>query len=190
MNTLYQLLKDFDGTKAKSIDELTQSFGVIAQRVLYGGHFLINDDTEIYPHEIEFYYFNEDSHAPKELNDSKMYHKGKGIPYFPVLSFYPHESGVDVTFENKEKGFRASFLIRKYEYRYNNPNETGVADNPRHLWEDMFGYHSMNGEGLSIRWIDDPDFQPAEPNTSVRVNLTTMIDGQKVQDPKPWRFSK
>lgn len=41
MNTLYQLLKDFDGTKAKSIDELTQSFGVIAQRVLYGGHFLI-----------------------------------------------------------------------------------------------------------------------------------------------------
>ena len=48
----------------------------------------------------------------------------------------------------------------------------------------------MNGEGLSIRWIDDPDFQPAEPNTSVRVNLTTMIDGQKAQDSKPWRFSK
>ena len=119
-----------------------------------------------------------------------MYHKGKGIPYFPVLSFYPHESGVDVTFENKEKGFRASFLIRKYEYKYNNPDETGVADNPRHLWEDMFGYHSMNGEGLCIRWIDDPDFQPAEPKTSVRVNLTTMIDGQKAQDPKPWRFSK
>ena len=39
MNTLYQLLKDFDGTKAKSIDELTQSFGVIAQRVLYGATF-------------------------------------------------------------------------------------------------------------------------------------------------------
>ena len=132
MNTLYQLLKDFDGTKAKSIDELTQSFGVIAQRVLYGGHFLINDGTEIYPHEIEFY----------------------------------------------------------YEYRYNNPDETGVADNPRHLWEDMFGYHSINGEGLSIRWIDDPDFQPAEPKSSVRVNLTTIIDGQKVQDPKAWRFSK
>ena len=39
MNTLYQLLKDFDGTKAKSIDELTQSFGVIAERVLYGATF-------------------------------------------------------------------------------------------------------------------------------------------------------
>ena len=86
MNTLYQLLKDFDGTKAKSIDELTQSFEVIAQRVLYGGHFLINDDTEIYPHEIEFYYFNEDSLAPKELTDSKMYHKGKGIRIF---QFFP-----------------------------------------------------------------------------------------------------
>ena len=78
--------------------------------------------------------------APKELNDSKMYHKGKGIPYFPVLSFYPHESGVDVTFENKEKGFRASFLIRKYEYRYNNPNETGVADNPRDLVPGLHAY--------------------------------------------------
>ena len=102
MNTLYQLLKDFDGTKAKSIDELTQSFGVIAQRVLYGGHFLINDDTEIYPHEIEFYYFNEDSLAPKELNDYKMYHNGKGIPYWSVLSFYPRECGVDVSLEDKE----------------------------------------------------------------------------------------
>lgn len=79
-------MKDFDGTKAKSIDELTQSFGVIAQRVLYGGHFLINDGTEIYPHEIEFYYFNEDSHAPKELNDSKMYHKVKA---FLIFLFFP-----------------------------------------------------------------------------------------------------
>ena len=55
MNNLYKLLKEFDGTKAKSIDELTQSFGVIAERVLYGAHLSINDGTEIYPHEIEFY---------------------------------------------------------------------------------------------------------------------------------------
>lgn len=38
--------------------------------------------------------------------------------------------------------------------------------------------------------INIPVLKSAEPNTSVRVNLTTMIDGQKAQDSKPWRFSK
>lgn len=190
MDTLYQLLQDFDGTKATSVDDLTLAFGVIANHVLNGGHFEINDGTKIFPLEIEFYYFNEDVHAPKELNDSKMYHKGKTIPYFPILSFYPHESGVDVTFENKEKSFRASFLIRRYEYQYIDPEEKGMTDNPRHLWEDMFGYHTMNGGGINIRWVDEPFCPSGAPTSSVRVNLTTEMNGQKVQDPKPWRFSK
>jgi len=192
MKTLLQLLQDFDGTKATCIDDLTACFKKIAKRVLYGGHFEINDQTEIYPTDIEFYYFNENRDSIKELNDSRMYHKGKDVPYFPTMSFYPHESGVDVTFENGNEGkkYRASFLIRAYKYRYYHPNEEGEDSNPRHLWEDMFGYHSIGENGISIKWVDDVEFTANEPKQNKRFHLNTEVDKNVVPDTKPWRFIK
>lgn len=181
MKTLLTLLKEFDGTKAATVDDLTRDFKEIARRVLYGGHFEIGDKTEIYPMDIEFYYFNENPGSPKELNDSRMYHKGKDLPYFPLFSFYPNESGVDVTFENEERHLRASFLIRAYRYKYFDPVIEGVESSPRHLWEDMFGYHSLAEGGLNVRWVDAPKFAAGEP---VLRNRATFCDE------KPWRFIK
>lgn len=190
MKTLLQLLKDFDGTKAKTIDELTQEFKIIANRVLFGGHFEINDKTEIFPLDIEFYYYNENSNAPADLNDSRMYHRGKNLDYFPIFSFYPNESGVDVTFEHEDKKFRASFLIRKYRYKYVDPDVEDTIDKPRYLWEDMFGYHSIGENGISIKWVDEPDFEFVDLKPIKREHLNTEEDGKIVPDKKPWRFKK
>lgn len=112
-----------------------------------------------------------------------MYHKGKDVPYFPVVgTFYPHESGVDVTFENKDEQYRASFLIRAYKYEKNGP----VVSKPRFLWEDLFGYESFLGAGLNIKWVDAPDdVLEVNIDTDVRFHLK---DANKQQDIKPWRF--
>lgn len=190
MKTLLQLLKDFDGTKATSVDDLTGQFKEIATRVLFGGHFEINDMTEIFPTDIEFYYFNENPNAPVELNDSRMYHKGKNLDYFPIFSFYPNESGVDVTFEHEDKKFRASFLIRSYRYKYCNPDTEGLVTNPRYLWEDMFGYHSIGENGISIKWVDESDFNADDLSPIKRHHLNTEKGNQIVPDEKLWRFKR
>lgn len=188
MKTLFQLLDEFDGRTAASINDLAEQFRKIARRVLCGGHFLINDGTKIFPLDIEFYYFNEDQDANQELNDFRMYHKGnkKDIPYFPMFTLCPNESGIDVTFEHEEKGFRASFLIRKYRYEYVYPQkEENDIDKPRYLWEDMFGYHSLRGGGFSVKWVDDENLIEQEPIQDVRLNLK---EDKGLQDTKPWRF--
>lgn len=185
---LIELLEAFDGTKATCEEDLTKSFEPIARRVLFGGHFLINGDTRIFPLDIEFYYYNDEKGKDDELNDSRMYHKGRNLPYFPVLSFYPHESGVDVTFENECLHTRASFLIRAYHYEY--PDAQGDEENPRFLWEDMFGYHSFRSGGLSIRWEDDESFSVGKYEKTVRKNLNSGSGKGLVQDKKIRRFIK
>ena len=89
----------------------------------------------------------------------------------------------DVTFENEEQEYRASFLIRKYQYELGGE----VVENPTYLWEDLFGYNSFSGSGLVIKWIDDPSNDVHKPLTDTRINLKGK-DGK--QDPKPWRFTK
>jgi len=194
MKTLEQLLSDFDGRKAKSVSDLTTAFEDIAKRVLYGGFFEINDKTRIFPLEIEFYYYNENKQYPEDLNDNGMYHhnnKGKDdVPYFPIFTLYPHKSGVDVTFENKKREFRASFLIRTYHYEYESPETSDDAEKPSYLWEDMFGLHSLSGNGFSIKWHDDDSFEVLDPKKSPRIHFNKYVDGKKVADKKPWRFSR
>ena len=112
-----------------------------------------------------------------------MYHKGKDVPYFPVVgTFYPHESGVDVTFENQDQQYRASFLIRAYKYENKGP----VVNKPRFLWEDLFGYESFLGDGFNIKWVDAfDDVQEVIIVTDSRYHLK---DADMQSDKKPWRF--
>ena len=166
---------------------IMDAFHRIAKVVFYGGYFHVNEDTRIYPVEIEFYLYGE---RPEDKDtwkqDIKMLHKGdkNEVPYFPNTgSLYPHTFGVDVTFENEEQEYRASFLIRKYQYELGGE----VVENPTYLWEDLFGYNTFSGSGLVIKWIDDPFNDVHEPLTDKRINLKGK-DGK--QDPKPWRFTK
>ena len=118
MKTLQEALMAFNAREANE-NTIQGMLAEIAVLVLSGGYFLVNEDTRIYPMDIEFYLYGEKESDKKIpwIRDANMYHKGKGVPYFPVVgTFYPHESGVDVTFENEKEEYRASFLIRQYKY--------------------------------------------------------------------------
>ncbi len=181
MKTLYEALSGFNARK-ETKDTIDGAFLEIAKTVLSGGYFLVNNDTRIYPMDIEFYLYGERENEEPWMTDAKMYHTGPNVPYLPVIgSFYPHESGVDVTFENEKEEYRASFFIRAY--RYDDCKKTVAS--PRFLWEDLFGYGSFFSDGLNIKWIDALKEDEVEIEVDKRRNLK---DGENKPDKKLWRF--
>lgn len=98
-------------------DNLKQRFAELAPYFISGGYIRVNNDYQIYPTTVEFYFHSEQDGGVK---DYIVYHRNnnkiKGdIPYFPFMSLHAHESGYDITFENSEKKYRASVLIREYQ---------------------------------------------------------------------------
>ena len=153
MNNLSILLKEFDG-RGLSEDQLIEKFEDIAKASIYGGHFRVNDDYNIYIHEIEFY-FHSENESESTIHDWAMYHrnhKGINVDYFPVGSLHPHRSGIDVTFERKDS-YRASFLIRKYRIG------DKVIKMPSYLREDLLGLQKTVDihppkTGISVHFSD------------------------------------
>lgn len=194
MNNLSILLKEFDG-RGLSEDQLIEKFEDIAKASIYGGHFRVNDDYNIYIHEIEFY-FHSENESESTIHDWAMYHrnhKGINVDYFPVGSLHPHRSGIDVTFERKDS-YRASFLIRKYRIG------DKVIKMPSYLREDLLGYTGcILGDGPHISWIDDDYKNTPVLLRGIRMNLSAydangnlLFDeqGKKLYDLRPWKFSR
>ena len=98
MKTLANLLKEFDGRHLTE-SQLTEQFEIIAKAAIYGGHFRVNNEDDIYIVEVEFYFHSEDD-TVSSVHDFAMYHRGT-VDWFPVDSLHPHRSGIDVTFERK-----------------------------------------------------------------------------------------
>ena len=183
MKTLAQAIAEFDPLKADE-NTIQEQFQIIAEAVLSGGYFLVNKETCIYPEEIEFYLFVEDAPKGSWQKDANMYHKGKDVPYFPKEgSLYPHRSGVDYTFENEDKKYRASFLIRSYRYKAGGE----IIKNPTYLWEDLFGYNTLGENGLTIRWVDAQEGDIPAIDRGKRINLK---DGTGKADKQLWRYFK
>ena len=181
MKTLFEAMQAFNAREANA-NSIQTMFAEIATAALSGGYFLVNNGTKIYPMDIEFYLYGERENDEAWMKDANMYHKGPKVPYFPVIgTFYPNESGVDVTFENEKEEYRASFLIRAYRYEENGE----VVSKPRYLWEDLFSYGSFFGDGLHIMWVDASEDVDVTIETDVRVNLK---DSMGQTDTKPWRF--
>lgn len=134
----------------------------------------------IYPSVIELYYHEEGDGRFKDpimyhTNDRKLYdfykdkyeeykdRKGrlsyfdkrgiKELPYFPLGSLNPHSSGIDITFENPEMCYRASFLIREYYISFDGKEPIRI-ENSTDLYDDML----LNGITLDnadwIEWVD------------------------------------
>ena len=160
-NNLCSVLESFQGvTEIKNEKEkllsLSSQFETIAREVLLGGCFDINGVRRIYPLEIEFYYHEEGENG---LKDHIMYHTNDHA-YYSLGTLNCHISGIDVTFENKEKQYRASFLIREYrvcEYESGAWLEKKVREKrPTYLYEDMFMNISFF-DGITIKWVSgDP----------------------------------
>lgn len=191
MEKLPTLLKEFDG-RHLSEDELTDKFKEIAKAAIYGGHFCVNDDYNIYIHEIEFY-FHSENEIESIIHDWAMYHRGSNLEYFPIGSLHPHNSGIDVTFE-REGSYRASFLIRKYRIGKE------IFKNPTYLREDLIGYTGcILGDGPHISWIDDEYDKTLVLLSDSRINVRAYDvkgkplsneHGEALYDLRPWRFSR
>ncbi|MGN0221767.1 MAG: hypothetical protein ACI4BA_06570 [Prevotella sp.] len=172
-NKLLSVLESFSGVTEftdgkKKLDELESKFEAIAKEVILGGCFEINGVRRIYPLEIEFYYHEEGENG---LKDPVMYHtdnhENKKLEYYPLGSLNCHVSGIDVTFENVEKQYRASFLIRKYKVcEYKNEKWEVVEDKEcekrsTYIYEDMF----MNiplFDGINIKWVSGETVNPTK----------------------------
>ena len=202
MNKLIKALQDFDLRKVTEKTIQTE-FETIADVALNEGYFLINERKKIYPVEIEFYIYGEkESDQNQEwMCDYNMYHrhydkidrknpksdKKNYVEYFPTAgSLFPHKSGEDVTFEDEDKEYRASFLIKAY--RVDKPNST-IERRSTYLNEEMFGYAPFGADelNLNIKWVDDPTVRTGIKGWDVRKNFHNK---ERKQDPHPWRCIK
>ena len=170
-NNLNSVLDSFQGVteikdEKEKLSNLSSQFEAIAKDVLLGGCFEINGVRRIYPLEIEFYYHEEGENG---LKDPVMYHtadhEGKMLDYYPLGSLNCHISGMDVTFENQEKQYRASFLIRKYrvcEYESGEWVEKKEFEKrSTYIYEDMFMNIPLS-DGINVKWVNVEPINLAE----------------------------
>ena len=185
-NGLKNILKSFNGVREESnehckMEKLQEQFCSLAKELLYGGYFLIDGKTRICLDDIEFYYHEEGEGGFK---DPIMYHtndhEGKEIPYFEIGRLNLHISGVDVTFENEEKKYRASFLIRGFHVENDdkpyNPYSTQIENyDPcsTHIYDKMLYMGVPLDRAIEIEWVtnDLPDMNTYKPIADKRYNV-------------------
>ena len=178
MEELIKILGLFEENRKKSITNnsfrwdkkaVAECFKPCAEKILCDGYFLINNTYIIDLGSIELYYHEEEG----KIKDHVMYHTSehptksvvvgyeKQLPYFKFGSFNLHQSGVDITFENTDEKYRASFLIRSYRViKKDNFDELKSDGIPfdhcsTHIFDDMF-YEGISFDGTigcSIQWI-------------------------------------
>lgn len=176
MYNLNKILKGFDDRRTEMInknekvwdaDAVAECFEPCAKEILLNGYFLINNEYIIDIGSIELYYHEEAG----PIKDYIMYHRKERItsrikefnngnlPYFDFGSINLHQSGVDVTFENGEKEYRASFLIRSYRVLRKSDDIANdiIPFDPHstHIFDDMFykGISFNEEKKTTIEWI-------------------------------------
>lgn len=180
--TLYQTLYAFNGAEGKDLTEkikyLDEEFRKIAEIILCKGYFKFGE-KKVYIRDVEFYYHEENS----EVKDPIMYHVNEKAPknkkekekdrykekkYFEIGTFNFHISGVDLTFENKEKQYRASALIRGFC----EDEAEGKYDGRSTYFYDYFDFVSPFGSNKSVKWVDDDSYcSKAEVKHTYRKNV-------------------
>ncbi len=204
---LKETLRLFQGANG---DEscLAKQFSNLANYFFYSGYLLINSKTKIYLRDIEFYYHEEFG----SIKDPIMYHrntkKNKNVKYFPLGLLNAHESGIDITFEDDKKQYRASILIRGFNIIKEEDAIWPIEYNRRstHIYEALFMQASLL-EGIHIEWIHKPTTPPCQNSkieTTVRVNVCKFDENENkkkyegsglctenkkyIQDERQWRF--
>lgn len=191
----------------------------LAKHFLFGGYINVRNQYHIYIKTVEFYYHEEDG----MVKDPIMYHRNNNfiegeIPYFKLLSFNSHDTGVDITFENEEKKIRASVLIRAYEVLrlsdnkrlvWNSQNnqfqEYKEGDKPNHNTQCMYLKRILNGfapDGIpDIMWVDDDaNLKDAKIDTNIKSmqrqgvfeskDSNRYIADRKKKNTREWAFRR
>lgn len=209
MGELENQLKNFNPSSEK---ELAGLFEKLAESFLYGGYVSVKDGKgypryRIYLRTVEFYCHYEDDklELPK---DPIVYHRNgryiEGeVPYFPLMAFHAHASGIDITFENEKLQLRSSVLIRAYEV-FDVKKDTfltfdkksvkfvaskGVKErvNP----QSTYLYDFLNGFAAnSVEWIDYPRHKSKDFKITPRKNVYILENGVKIKDDREWSFTR
>lgn len=77
-------------------------------------------------------------------------------------------------------------LIDKETYINKDNSQSNTHFKPQYLWEDLFGNASIFGNGLSIVWIDNEDYNEVHIKSSTRINVK-KIKGEETD--RLWRFT-
>ncbi len=198
--------------------DLDSEFRALARHFLYGGYVSVRDDDgretfRVHIRTVEFYFHSEDGSA---CADEIVYHRnGKGLadmPYFPLMAFNAHVSGIDITFENRARQYRASALIRAYEVVDMRREEGGVF--LKYSKKDGVGlfrpvdpnagdcvntqstyiFDIINGFGPhGPQWMDNPLRDPGQPLvTAPRKGVRLYVNHQRTKDPdtRKWSFTR
>lgn len=151
--TLKEVLDIFQGVNGDEI-QLLKEIQVLNTLFFFGGYFQVNN-RKIYLADIEFYYHEEG--IRNKMKDFIMYHTNdhekKIVDYFPLGSFNAHVSGVDFTFENRDKQYRASILIRGIKIVDDNGKVT-FESRPTYVYEYLLMGKSLFDSGINIKWVD------------------------------------
>lgn len=176
MEKLIDVLHEFNKKRTELISKnwddnaVAECFAPIAKYALLDGYLLVNKKYIIDFGAVELYYHEENGnikdhimyHTNEHPSKSKIYELNNGFPYFKIGSINPHQSGIDITFENddnKEDKYRASFLIRSYRV-LENENDLNNMDIPfdccsTHIFDDVF-YEGISYDAdnkTTIEWI-------------------------------------
>lgn len=213
MESLEDKLKQFHAS-FKNEKDLAGLFEKLAESFLYGGYVSVKDANDIERYRIfirtvEFYCHCEgnDSNMPK---DPIVYHRNGRyidgeIPYFPLLAFHAHASGIDITFENERLQLRSSVLIRAYEvFDIKKDNfltfnkESGkfvtcksVQERVNH--QSTYLYDFLNGFTRdSVEWIDSPRQKSKDFKITRRQNVYKYNGEEKTpeKDERMWSFTR
>lgn len=165
MNPLIAKLEEFQRNYDISINKeqkkelLNVLFMDLAKYLIYGGYFECSESNRLYITSVEFYFHEEGPGFENRIVDPIMYHRNKKWKtkrdiyepaYFKVGTIYPHQSGIDITFEKPDE-YRASALIRSFNI--NNQMKDGKLiedDRSTLVYDYLFDGYSV--EGSDLKW--------------------------------------
>ena len=213
MISLKDKLIEFAEKDHSSVEKLTEAFAELAPYFLSGGYIKVREDYRVYPTTVEFYFHAETG----VVKDPIVYHRNNkyvdgDIPYFPLMTLHAHDSGYDITFENPEKEYRASVLIRAYQIwdinqkcwlkwdatmqkfrKFVKADITPINTQVMYLKFLLNGF-PMNGECL-VDWVDTKELlmikkEDGRPRKGVDKYDEYGVRQKGIPDNRKWSFSR
>ncbi len=168
-------LKKFKAADSNESNLDTQ-FEDLANYFLTKGYFRVNEKRRVYICDVEFYYHEEDEGG---IKDWIMYHRNKtnskGVivepDYFEMGQLNAHNSGIDITFENEKKKYRAGMLIRGFKIVDAWPldKDDSILEYDKrstYVYEAMLNCGNI-GDGITIDWVEEDNYFKLDRNNIV-----------------------
>ena len=210
MKDLIAILKKFEKNRQQMKQDtsllwneelVAECFMPCAKEILNNGYFRIKGEKGsiiLDIGSIELYYHEEEGnikdyimyHTNTRKSHSKFNNDNGNFPYFKIGTFNLHQSGIDVTFENEQEKYRASFLIRSYRILDSEEelDSDSVYDaHSTHIFDDIFpnGISFNQEDTTTIEWVTRKPLIEEEPDTLPRINVAEYEQKGEYADHRP-----